>query len=248
MKLYQKLIAVLFVVFTLPQFSIAQDQLTGQLAYNIHRELPYILINEAQLSVAETIMDLDPRYKPSWVREYISVEISASHNGQIKTVAGENAMLTPAQKELMNQADAATPIYVKIDYIPENTLKDNEPKVADFTFTVDPDNEAQYTGGRQKMQQYLKTKVIDQIPDSVFTGYALAAVKFTVNEAGEIIDAHVVETSKDEQVDALLLETIRKMPCWAPAEYANGLKVKQAFVLTVGNMQNCIVNTLNIRQ
>jgi len=42
------------------------------------------------------------------------------------------------------------------------------------------------------------------------------------------------------------LETIQKMPCWKPAKYANGTTVKQDFVLTVGNMENCIMPMLNI--
>ncbi|MFT4667667.1 MAG: hypothetical protein ACI9XB_004640 [Gammaproteobacteria bacterium] len=54
-------------------------------------------------------------------------------------------------------------------------------------------------------------------------------------------------SSIDENVNELLLETIQNMPCWKPAEYANGLKVKQEFVLTVGNMESCVVNLLNIR-
>ena len=38
------------------------------------------------------------------------------------------------------------------------------------------------------------------------------------------------------------------MPSWKPAAYANGMKVKQDFVLTVGDMTSCVVNLLNIRQ
>ena len=88
---------------------------------------------------------------------------------------------------------------------------------------------------------------MDQIPDGLFTGYDLAAVKFTIDEAGRITDAHVFWPSKDEKTDALLLETICNMPNWKPAAYADGTTVKQEFVLTVGNMENCAIHLLNIR-
>ena len=81
-----------------------------------------------------------------------------------------------------------------------------------------------------------------------FKNYDLAAVKFTVNEDGKIANAHVVESSKDEKVDRLLLATIQNMTDWKPAKYSNGLQVKQDFILTVGNMESCVVNLLGIRR
>ena len=101
------------------------------------------------------------------------------------------------------------------------------------------------------MKQYLLENAIRKIPAGSYTNYDLTAVKFSVSEEGEIIDAHVFgpeyQTSKMEKVDEVILEAIRKMPCWQPAEYANGTKVKQEFVFLVGNMENCMINLLNIR-
>jgi hypothetical protein len=55
------------------------------------------------------------------------------------------------------------------------------------------------------------------------------------------------ETLKDTKIDEMLVAAISKMPSWKPAEFSNGFKVKQNFVLTIGNMENCMVNLLNIR-
>jgi len=63
-----------------------------------------------------------------------------------------------------------------------------------------------------------------------------------------VINAHIVESSKDEKIDEIFLQTIQNMPLWKPAEFANGTTVSQDFVLTVGNMESCVVNLLNIRQ
>lgn len=45
-----------------------------------------------------------------------------------------------------------------------------------------------------------------------------------------------------------MAEAIRNMPSWKPAGYSNGISVKQDFVLTVGNMESCVVSLLNIRR
>ncbi|WP_353481340.1 energy transducer TonB [Haliscomenobacter sp.] len=80
-----------------------------------------------------------------------------------------------------------------------------------------------------------------------FTGYDLTAIKFTITEQGQVADIQVAMPSKDPKIDEMLVAAIAKMPNWTPGEFSNGLKVKQSFVLTIGNMENCMVNLLNIR-
>ena len=145
-------------------------------------------------------------------------------------------------------ADLGAEITVTMQYIPENTVKQNDIKEINFTFTVDPETEAKYYGGQQQLQQYLKDNLSDRISGASFKKHQLAAVKFTIDEEGYINDPHVFWTSDDEKTDELLLETICNMPRWKPAEYSNGIKVKQEFALTVGDMESCVVNLLNIRK
>ncbi len=247
-NIQNKLLALLFIAISFPYFAVSQNSISNELRYEVHRIYPYISITKEKLNDARSLIDLDPEYKSSWIRAYISVEISASYNGSKRKAVSKNDILSQEQKDLMNMADVGTDISVKVQYIPENTLKHNDPKEISFTFTIDPESEAKYSGGQQQLNQYLKENVMDKIPAGSFKNYDLAAVKFTINEAGQIVDAHVFETSKDENIDALLLETIRNMPRWKPAEYAGGTKVKQEFVLTVGNMENCVMNLLNIRR
>ena len=86
------------------------------------------------------------------------MEIAASNGGKLKKAIAKNDKLTPEQKDILNNVDAATDISVVVNYIPNNTLKNNDPKVFDFTFTVDPENKATYPGGQQQLNQYLKEK------------------------------------------------------------------------------------------
>ncbi|MFT6017492.1 MAG: hypothetical protein ACI9VN_000025 [Patescibacteria group bacterium] len=251
-NIINKLIVLLFITLSFSQIGSSQSSFTEEVSYEMNKTYPYISITEQKLKEIQTLTDLNSRYKPSWVREYISVEILANHEGQIRKVQNKSDTLNQQQKDLLTMADAGTDISVKVQYIPENTLKNNDPKEITFTVAVDPENEATYIGGAEQLKEYLKEKAIDKIPGGSFKDYDLAAVQFTVSEEGEITDVHLFDvsiynSSIDENVNELLLETIQNMPCWKPAEYANGLKVKQEFVLTVGNMESCVVNLLNIR-
>lgn len=254
-KLTLPLCAVL--AFFLP--SAAQDSFQDTPSFEVNRIYPSISVSKEKLNAAHTLSDLADEhnnlthcYKSSWIREYISVEILTNYKQQIRKAVSTHETLSQEQKEMMLMADVGTDISVKVQYIPENTLTQNDIKEIDFTFTVNPESDAKFPGGPQKLKQYLKENAIDKIQKGSFKNYDLAAIKFTINEAGEIINAHIFESAyqmfDDENINTLLLETIRRMPCWTPAQYADGTKVKQEFVFTVGNMENCITNLLAIRR
>ncbi len=247
-----QLILLLLTTLILPHLVFSQDNLSFELDYKVNRVYPSLSITKQQLNEARTLFDINEYYKPSWVKEYISVEVSASHQGKIKRAVGKSNTLNQAQKALMNTVDSGTDISVKINYIPNNNLKHNDPKETNFTFIVEPENEAAYIGGVQQLKQYLKENVEDKISDEVFEIYRLTAVKFVVDEEGQIVDAQVFEspaqTFRDTKTEELLLEAVCNMPNWIPAQYANGMKVKQEFVLTAGDHRSCVINLLNIRR
>jgi hypothetical protein len=97
------------------------------------------------------------------------------------------------------------------------------------------------------MNQYLKENLVDKMPSAKLKQYQLAAATFTVDAEGFVTDPKIFWSSEDEILDALLIETICNMPNWMPAEFSNGTNVKQEFVLTLGDMQSCVVPLLNIR-
>lgn len=251
-NIINSIVLFLFAAIAFAPFATAQSTIIEDFSYEVNRVRPYISVTPEELKSAQFLTDLNDRYKPSWVRAYISVEVLAIHDGQLVTVPGKSDSLNQEQKELMTKADAGTDISVRVKYIPENTLKHNDPKEINFTVAVDPDREASFVGGAERLMEYLEEKAIAVIPEGSFEGYDLAAVQFAVSEEGEIMDVRMFDSSMynssvDENVNELLLEAIRNMPCWKPAEYENGLRVKQEFVLTVGNMKSCVVNLLNIR-
>ncbi len=224
-----------------------QEDITSELNYEVNRVYPSISITKEKLTTAQTLIDLDENYKSSWIREYILVEVFTSHKGRIRKAVSKNEILSQEQKDIMNVADVGTDISVKVQYIPNNTLSHNDIKEINFTFIVNPENEAKYTGGQEQLNQYLEENAIDKIPYDSFNELDLAAVKFAINQKGQVIDAHVLETSKNEETDELLLKVISNMSDWKPAEYSNGTRVKQEFILIVGNMESCVINLLNLR-
>ncbi|NND33357.1 MAG: energy transducer TonB [Saprospiraceae bacterium] len=246
-NLFKHFLSLLFIslVFLHPGHTQAQD--SDELKFEINRVLPYISITREELDEARSLTDLNKNFKSSWIKEYISIEILINHNGRIMKGLSHDDILTHEQKDIMTMADSETDISVRVLYMPKNTLKNNEPKEIDFSFRLTPENNASYSGGFEELQRYIKQEAIDKMADGSFNPEDLAAIKFTINKAGQIVNTHLVESSKDESIDALLLQTIRKMPPWKPAEYDNGLKIKQDFVLTVGNMKSCLINLLSIR-
>lgn len=242
------LLLLLFSALAFPNSGTSQDGLPDTPEYGVYRIYPSVSITKEKLREAHTIAEVNKYFKSEWIREYISVEILASHSGVMGSALGKNDTLSHEQKDVIDMADLGTDIAVMVRYMPENTLKHNDVKEFNFTFTIDPENDATFSGGQEELRQYLKGNAIDKIPDGSFTGLDFAAVTFTINEKGQVIDAHLFDTSEDEKIDDLLLETICNMPSWMAAEYSDGTHVRQEFVLTVGNMKNCMSNLLNIRQ
>jgi hypothetical protein len=247
-KFQHTFIALVFIALVFPLLVAAQDIPSDVLRFEVNRIYQPLSISHDQLNEARTLEDLNKYYKSSWVQEYISVEIITSHEGNIKKAMSKNDMLSPEQISHMTMADDGSDISIKVRYIPENTLKHNEAKEFNFNFIVYPEIEATYVGGQQQLTQYLKENAIDKIPPGSLDEKVLAAVKFTVDHTGNIIDVHTVWSSEDETIDNLLLETIHSMPAWKPAEYSTGLKTNQEFVFMVGNMESCVVNLLNLRR
>ena len=239
---------LLILALLIPIASFSQADSDNKLKFEVNTIYPPLSITKEKLNKAQTISDLNKNYKPSWVREYKSVEITTSNQGVISKAVSKNDVLTQEQKDQMQITEVNTDISILVKYIPENSLQGNEIKEIDFSFKVNPENEAKFVEGEEQLKRYLKENAIDKIPVDCYNEFDLVAIKFTIDEDGKVMNTHVFETSNDKEIDQLLIATLNKMPNWKPAEYGNGIKVNQEFVLTIGNMKSCIINLLNINQ
>ncbi len=241
---------LLFLVLSLsfPSQLFSENEQTNKTEYGIHRIYPSISLTKEELKQSQLIPDLNPYYNTSWIKEYVSVEIKATFNSKTKRAVGKDAKLTKQQKKLLLGADVGHEIFVRVKYIPDNNLKNNDIKEIIFSFVPEPEHQASFPGGSEKLHAYLKETLTESLNQNPLETQALAAVKFKVGKDGKLYNIHMFESSRNEAIDKLLLKTIHQMPKWDAASYANGSKVEQEFVLTVGNMNSCIVNLLTIHR
>jgi TonB family protein len=180
--------------------------------------------------------DIIPDYPSSWIKSYISVEISSTFEGKTVVAKGVNDTLSSEQISMLKTASLGTDLMISIRYSYLNSFTN---KIAEsqmkYSTTVVPEVQAEFPEGKEQLSQYIRENAINRISDKDSKEIDLAVVSFTVDPNGRIADAHITKTSGDPKVDKLLLKTVNDMPSWKPAENANGIKVGQQFELAVGN-------------
>ena len=189
-----------------------------------------------KLRDAKLISDIVDGYPTNWITSYDSVEILTTTNGIVTRAFSPKNVLSKEQKNLLNTVSLGSEIVINVKYKYKNPWNNKiENNNIHTAMTVVPEMEAQYIGGNSLLIKYLKENSFDKISESDFDNSHVLTIKFTVNEKGEIGNAKLTNTSKNPDIDKLLLGLINKMPNWKPAEDPNGKTVKQDFVFSLGN-------------
>jgi len=166
---------------------------------------------------------------------YVSVEITVMDNGRKLSAKSTGEKLTAEQKNILAAADSDSEIDIKIRFRFKSIVRDKDLNsemdfLGELTVDVAPETEAEFHLGCKKIPDYIIESVSKKISEPQASQKIMnAVVKFTVNEAGSTVDAKVLRTSSDPEIDKLLLEVIKDMPKWKPAESSTGEKVKQTF-------------------
>jgi len=189
-------------------------------------------IQKQKASAARLIMDINPNFPTSWIKEYVSVDLSVTSNGQILKAKGSGFQLNSEQQHILKQADTGSDIQVAIKYYPENNLP-KEVKEMNFTFLIAPDVDAEFPGGRQSMKAYLQKNIIDQLSNISSSEVHEAKVSFVITENGEVSNVKTLARSHSAKIDALLIRTLADMPKWTPAQIVDGTIVSQNFEFIV---------------
>ena len=197
-------------------------------------------IKKITLTQASTLSDIIPQYPSQWIKDYAFVEVIVTADGKTAKAAGKNSTLTSEQKNILLAAGLGSEVTINIGYNEKNAVTDRiQTATMQFEATVTPEKEAEYNGGYQQLTQYLQEHGISKISPKSPKDFKPVIVKFTVDERGEIANAHVARSSQDPKIDMTLLQAITKMPKWKPAETAKGVKVKQEFQFSVNNNSGC---------
>jgi hypothetical protein len=211
--------------------------LFNDLSYEVHGNYNNPVKSE-NLKTAKRLSDFIPGYPVNWIDAFVSVEILATCSGIVRKAISNNDVLSEEQKIILKTADGGTGITINTIY---KKKKENsggyDNKDIHIILMLVPEIEAAYIGGLHQMKKYLKENVIDKI--SLIKNPQLqnttVNVLFMVNEDGIISDMKILVTSGNINTDNIILNAVNKMPKWIPAQNANGIKVRQEFVLTVGN-------------
>jgi TonB family protein len=158
------------------------------------------------------------------------VEISANCQGITRTLKSTGHTLTAGQKNLLNNANIGSEIYIILRFKYKNLQHSGQIINGYYTVTVVPETEAVYQGGFEKMSEYLNETIFKKISGkNDFNKILQTIVKFSIDEAGQIHDVKISRSSSDSRIDRIVLDAINNMPRWTPARNATGIKVKEEF-------------------
>lgn len=235
--------AVLFTAFIAqePNNSIRKDEpvLPQELRCGIQAKYARP-ITMGKLHEAGLVSELISGYPVNWITEYISVELKATCKGKTRQAVGPNDVLTAEQRNILKTVDLGSDIVIHVKYKYNDGIIDyTEDKELHVTMTLVPETEAEFMGGSGKLKEYVKSNISDKISETIPAQFQKGVVLFTVDEEGKIMNAKITQTSGDLKTDRSLLDMVYNMPKWKPAENSKGMKVKQEFVLRIGNNEGC---------
>jgi hypothetical protein len=223
-----------------------QNVLKEGIDFKVYKVQTPLALSKNTAIEALTLIDLNKHFNPSWVKEYKSISIELTVGSQSKTFFGKNDTLTSEQKKILTKVDNGFPVTVRVKYIPQNSMAYNDVKEYEFTTYLDPENEAKFGSGVAALDQYIKKNISVKIPAHLMDPKDVAVVKFTIDEIGRLSKVYLVQPTKFDDVDKVILDAITEMPNWSPASYSNGVKVVQECALVIGNLQNCLINLINV--
>ena len=234
------------VILFMYSLSYSQDSLTYELTYEVNRSSPTVMISPEQFNEIERYTELDIHFKSEWIGKFISADITVIVNGKQKVLKANDHYITEELKSAIADADSGEKVKVSYQYIPKSGPNVKDTRKDGFSFAILPEQDASFPGGIDNMNKYFSDAKINKVTSDDIDIYNLAAIKFTVNDNGDIVNPHVVSKSKHNYVDSLLLNAICDMPSWNPAKYDDGTRIAQDFVLTVGDHTSCTLNTLGV--
>ena len=190
-------------------------------------------IKKELISEVKEICDINPNFPAAWIKEYISVEVSVTCDGEILKAQGVNQNFTEEQQRIIKMGETGSDIVVVVKYYPDNNLT-KEVKEIDFAYTIVPDIYAVYQGGEEVMQQYFKKNAVDRIFEVTNKDVHKVIVSFDITENGDVINSTVSQRSHSSDVDEIVLSAVKNMSKWIPARNADGTNVSQSreFIIT----------------
>lgn len=187
-------------------------------------------ITKQDLRNAKTILDIVPK-DAGWDKmTFWNVKVNILNlKGANKYEMGKDETLTPAQIALLKTADYSTNFNI------EAYNKKDPSSVYPYYFTIIPETEASYLGGKDAIINYLKKNSEATIAKTEKGNLKSGKARFTISKEGMIKNVNLELSSGYPTVDKKMIQLIPTIPgIWIPAKNEKGETVEQELVFSFG--------------
>ena len=193
-------------------------------------------VRQEQLRKVKVMDDLIAYFPHEWVEQYAGTNVTVDQVGKIQTAVGTNARFSSDQLRVLSAAAVGDRITVSVDYRRKNPVTGQPEKQAlSYAFSVVADQEATHALPQEVFVKQFIAPLKSIFPEPKAGSSVVAKVKFVVLENGQISDVLLEQSSGSSASDKYILETVRSMPKWKPAQNKDGRTFRQEFVLVVNN-------------
>ncbi len=195
-------------------------------------------VTKKQLHEANSIEDIYPKNTVQESQKFNEIKLTIMPDPEIVISEKVNSkLLSAAQKELLQQCDYSTNLYLTsyystFDVATANTINNH----IVYYMTVIPEVEAKYKGGKQEMLRHLREKMEEQTSLIDMSKIKPGRIKFTVDKNGIIRNVNLDSTLGFGEIDEAFMTHIAMMPGeWTPAKNAKGENVDQKLIFFYGS-------------
>ena len=193
-------------------------------------------ITKEKLHQATSVVDVLPA-ETDWPSYPIQSMIVTVFHGSTETrEIGKHLDLSASQQQLLRTLDYSDCFQFKAPCIGKH--KDTgEPEnyELNYEFTVTPENETQYSEGKDALIAYLKENSAAQTLNVKQDRLDWGKVNFTISKSGTLTNVYLASTSGYQSLDEVMIKLINALPgSWKPASNSKGEYVDQELAFSFG--------------
>ncbi len=180
---------------------------------------------------AQKLSDIIMDYPQNWIENYQRVIISTNKTSS----EGNGETLNEHQKLLLKNSTIGTDISISVIYQRKNSLTENiDTHELKTEYTIIPETEASYLGGKSNLDNYLKLNSENTIQNMDLSNLKAGSILFDIDLNGNITNVVIDRTSGYKSIDNLMVKLIKNMNQWTPAKNFKGESVSQRFRYNFG--------------
>lgn len=195
----------------------------------------YATISKKDLLNATSVVDLVPEDAVSWRSvPFESVKITIMAGDFELSESGNSKNLNEAQTSLLRTVDYSSNFFINAQGAATDPETGHIENYA-YYFTVVPEKEARYEGGKNALINYLKHGSYDLTKNVNQDKLRQGAIDFTITEKGTISGIQISSFCGYPEIDERMVQLLEDAPgSWDAAENNSGDKIDQIFRFSFG--------------